>query len=431
MSRWRWIFRQVTKRLWLRASLIGSLGVAAAIIATVAERYIPWELPGTIGAAAVDSILAIIASSMLAVTTFSLNVMTAAFAAATNNVTPRATRLLMEDRVTQNVLSTFIGSFLFSIVGIIVLKTGAYGDRGRVVLFVVAIGVVALIVLSLLRWIDHLMQLGRVGETTDRVEHATEQAIKARIKEPCLGGVPLRQPVGASGTAVSAERVGYVQFVDMPALSRCAEELECDIHLGVMPGTFVYPDTPLAQLSSEQPMEAGKAKRVAKSLRDAFSIGDSRSFDQDPRFGLAVMCEIGSRALSAAINDSGTAIDVIGRMTRLMSLFAPDPERKAKDGVLYPRIHVPVLKSADLFEDAFMTLGRDGAGLIEVQLRLQKALIALSRMGDEDFRSAALFQSKLALARAEAAFTLDADRERLHEAMHQHADHAPGAAGQR
>ena len=41
----------------------------------------------------------------------------------------------MEDRTAQNVLSTFIGSFLFSIVGIVVLKAGAYGDRGRVVLF--------------------------------------------------------------------------------------------------------------------------------------------------------------------------------------------------------------------------------------------------------------------------------------------------------
>jgi len=417
MSRWRWILRQVTKRLWLRASLIGSLGVAAAIIAAVAERYIPWELPGTIGAAAVDSILAIIASSMLAVTTFSLNVMTAAFSAATNNVTPRATRLLMEDRVTQNVLSTFIGSFLFSIVGIIVLKTGAYGDRGRVVLFIVAIGVIALIVFSLLRWIDHLMQLGRVGETTDRVERATEEAIRLRMKEPYLGGVPLREAGGKAGMAVSAQRVGYVQFVDMPALSRCAEALECDIHLGVIPGTFVYSDTALARLCREAPVEPEQAKRMEAAVRDAFSIGDSRSFDQDPRFGLAVMCEIGSRALSAAINDSGTAIDVIGRLTRLMSMFAPGPDRKADDEFLYPRVHVPVLKSADLFEDAFMPLGRDGAGLIEVQLRLQKALFALSRMGDEDFRKAALFQSELALKRAEDAFTLDADLERLREAM--------------
>lgn len=47
---------------------------------------------------------------MLAVTTFSLGAVTSAFGAATNNVTPRATKLLMEDKVTHNVLSTFIGA---------------------------------------------------------------------------------------------------------------------------------------------------------------------------------------------------------------------------------------------------------------------------------------------------------------------------------
>jgi len=172
------------------------------------------------------------------------------------------------------------------------------------------------------------------------------------MKEPYLGGVPLREAGGKAGMAVSAQRVGYVQFVDMPALSRCAEALECDIDLGVIPGTFVYPDTVLSRLGHEVAMESGQQERVEAAMRSAFSIGDSRSFDQDPRFGLAVMCEIGSRALSAAINDSGTAIDVIGRLTRLMSMFAPGPDRKADDEFLYPRVHVPVLKSADLFEDA-------------------------------------------------------------------------------
>ena len=42
-------------------------------------------------------------------------------------MTPRATRLVVEDVTTQNVLATFIGSFLFSLVGIIALNMGAYG----------------------------------------------------------------------------------------------------------------------------------------------------------------------------------------------------------------------------------------------------------------------------------------------------------------
>lgn len=65
-----------------------------------------------VGAEAVDNILNILASSMLAVTTFSLSIMVTAYGSATTNVTPRATRLVVEDVTTQNVLATFIGSFL-------------------------------------------------------------------------------------------------------------------------------------------------------------------------------------------------------------------------------------------------------------------------------------------------------------------------------
>lgn len=92
---------------------------------------IPESVSVKVGAEAVDNILNILASSMLAVTTFSLSIMVTAYGSTTTNVTPRATRLVVEDVTTQNVLATFIGSFLFSLVGIIALNMGAYGERGE------------------------------------------------------------------------------------------------------------------------------------------------------------------------------------------------------------------------------------------------------------------------------------------------------------
>ena len=242
MPRWRWILTHVTRRLWFRATLIGMLGVAAAMLAAVAENYIPWELPWDIGADAVNSILAIIASSMLAVTTFSLSVMTSAYGSAANNVTPRATMLLREDPVTQNVLSTFLGSFLFGIVGIVVLKTGAYGARGRIVLFIVTIGVIALIVISLLRWIDYLTHFGQVGETTKRVEEATREAMEERLEARARRRAASRsgERGSDSAVAVAAEAIGYVEHIDMPALSRWCDEADADLYLAINPGTFVY-----------------------------------------------------------------------------------------------------------------------------------------------------------------------------------------------
>lgn len=156
IARWRWLATRIAKRLWFRATLFSLLGVVTALLAMVFKDAVPVSLPARIGADAVDKILGIIASSMLAVTTFSLSTMVSAYSAASSGVTPRATSLVMEDATTQNALATFIGSFLFSLVGIIALSTGAYGTQGRVVLFTVTIAVVVLIIYTLLRWIDHL-----------------------------------------------------------------------------------------------------------------------------------------------------------------------------------------------------------------------------------------------------------------------------------
>lgn len=407
MSKLQWLLLRLTRRLWLRSTLIGLLGIFAALLATVVDRFLPGELPWQIDAEAVDSLLNVIASSMLAVTTFSLSVTTAALGAATSNVTPRATQLLAEDRVTQNVLSTFLGSFLFGVVGLIVLRTGAYGDRGRVVLFVVTIGVVGLIVITLLRWIEHLTRLGRVGETTARVEAATRAAIEARVAAPCLGGRPLDvdDPL-AEALPIGAGTIGYLQHVDMPALSGLAEALEVEIRVLALPGAFVFPGTVLAAIPGARALRESDHA----GLRAAFTIGEARSFDQDPRFGLAVMSEIASRALSPAVNDSGTAIDVIGRNARLLAQWAAGAEAEAP---LHPRIAVARLAETDLFEDAFMLIARDGAAAIEIQLRLQKVLAALAQQGSPAFRAAAQAQAALARARAMQGLVLDADRARL------------------
>lgn len=413
MSRWRWLLLQLSRRLWIRASLIGGLGVLAAGLATLGDRLF-WTPPWDVSRDAVESVLDVIASSMLAVTTFSLSVMTAAYGAATSNVTPRATKLLMEDRVTQNVLSTFLGSFLFGIVGLVALQTGAYGAQGRAILFAVTIAVIGLIVVTLLRWIDHLTRLGRVGETTDRVEETARAALAARLREPCLGAVPLRddEPLPPGAVPIWAVEVGYVQHVDMPALSRLAEALDAEIRLAALPGAFVHPGRTLAWV--EGGLGSGEEEEARRDeLRRAFTLGAERSFDQDPRFGLIVLAEVAQRALSSAVNDPGTAIDVIGRGVRLLAPLARPPETQAEPA--HPRLRAPLLGVAELLDDLYRPIARDGAGAWEVQLRLQKAFLALAGLGDPDLAAAARTQSRLAMERAETAIAFDADKAPLRD----------------
>lgn len=270
----------------MRTTLIGLLGVLTALLAAVVETWIPWELPGFVDVAAIESLLTIIASSMLAVTTFSLGVMTSAYGSATSNVTPRATKLLMEDPITQTVLASFIGSFIFSVVGMIVLRFGAYGERGRVVLFIVTIAVIALIVVNLLRWIDYLTRFGRMGETMGRVEDATRTALQQRLAQPYLGGQcwPFPQHPPQAGIAIAAEQVGYVQHIDMPALAQAAKEAGGTIYMGATPGRHVFVDSPLAWLVCSAQTSPEALEAALSAIRASFSVGNERNFEQDPRF---------------------------------------------------------------------------------------------------------------------------------------------------
>src|SRR5690606_36952200 len=127
---------------------------------------------------------------MLTVTVFSLTTMVSAYSAASTNVTPRATRLLLEDSTSQNALSTFLGAFLFALVGIVALSTGLYGDSGRLVLFVATMFVLLVIVVTLLRWITHLSTLGQMGDTIERVENAAMSVFEEYLAQPLLGAAP-------------------------------------------------------------------------------------------------------------------------------------------------------------------------------------------------------------------------------------------------
>lgn len=64
-----------------------------------------------------------------------------------------------------------------------------------------------------------------------------------------------------------------------------------------------------------------------------------------------------------------------------------------------------------MFDDAFTAIACDGAGTIEVAIRLQKAFQALMAIGDERLRVAAVRHSKLAQARADQALKLPEERD--------------------
>ncbi len=392
------------RKVWVRVVSFAVLALVSVGLAQLVSPILPQGLGLQLGAEAVGQILGVLASSMLAVTTFSLSIAVSAFAAAAGSATPRATALLQQDRTTQNVLATFLGAFLFSLLGLIALNADLYDRAGQFVLFLVTIIVVALVIVALIRWIGHLMSFGRMGNTLDRVEAAAAASLKTRLSVPYLGGNPDDGAAREKGVVVRSRATGYVQHIDMRALQSAAEACGGRVYIRRLPGSFVSVGGMLVEVLGAEPEEAERT-----AMHGAFTLGRERLFDDDPRFGVIVLGEIASRALSPAVNDPGTAISVIGRLVRVLCEWREQGEAE----VVFPDLYVPAITREDIVIDAFRPLARDGAGVIEVQIRLQKALAALCLAAPDLFREAAVRMAGYALARAEQAGLSEHELEAL------------------
>jgi uncharacterized membrane protein len=342
---------------------------------------------------------------MLAIATFAVGSMVSSYASASGDATPRSFPLVISDDVSQNALSGFIGAFIFSVVALIALKSGFYEKVGHFALFCATIFVFGTVILLFIRWVDCIARLGRLGSTIDKVEAATTSAFKKRKCSPRQGGLADPQ-TDENDKAICAGYVGYVQRVDVTKLQEIAEEEDLHIDVMALPGAFLGPKRPLLRVSEGSP---NSSKLDEEKLIEAFEIGDRRTFDEDPRFGLIVLAEIAGRALSPAVNDPGTAIDIIGTFLRLFALWGTPVTEEDKKETRYDRVHMPEISISDMFEDAFPVIARDGARTVEVALRLQKALCALADLDDPAIKKAAKHHAHLALARAEHTLKLPED----------------------
>ena len=394
-------------RLWVRIAALGILSLIAIATARLTDRFIPDFLDGFISVDEVKNLLEIIANSMLAITIFSLSVMVTVFRAASSQWTPRVHRLMLDDRTTQNTLATFLGAYIFALTSIILIDTEVFEEDQIVVLFVFLVAIVILILMAIVNWITHLQTLGSLIEVTRRIETQAAAAFQHRMEKPCLGANALRSEddIPTKEYPYRAYKTGYIQHIYEGALSEIAEEADTDIYITAPIGKFVFEGDPILYFSKE-------IEDVDEKIRSNLSIGDLRTFEQDPRFGLIVLGEIGSKALSPGINDPGTAIDVLGRMGRIFEGYADEMD-KAMEDMPHPRLWVPPLQAADMIEDGFDPIARDGGSIVEVQLMLQKVLADLADHPDETLAKAAEEAAKRAFSRAEKHMKYGDDLERL------------------
>ncbi|MFH5805417.1 DUF2254 domain-containing protein [Alienimonas sp. DA493] len=321
----------------------------------------------------------------------------------TNQFGPRLIRAFMADRTAQITLGAFVGTSLYCL---LVLRLIRGLDGGAVVphVSVLASVVLAAVDLAILVYFVHhtaeMVQPSHVvREVAADLDDAIDRLFPERLGTPAAEVDPAerRAERGLSGPArtVAVPRDGYVQGVDEPALMQTAKDADVTIELLHRPGDFVADGLPLARV---RPPERGAAEEVDRRIREAFVIGRDRTPRQDLGCAISELTEIAVRALSPGVNDPFTAVQCIDGLSatfgRLAARDRPDPHRYDDDHNL--RIVARPITFGEALGEAYDPIRQYCRGSLTVNETL---LIGLGRIAatvdrpedaDELFRQAAM-----------------------------------------
>ena len=126
-------------------------------------------------------------------------------------------------------------------------------------------------------------------------------------------------------------------------------------------------------------------------LRGLFVIGEERTIEQDPAFALRILVDIAVRALSPAVNDPTTAVQVLGAIEDLLLLIGESDlhgrgQLRDRDGTL--RVLVETRGWEDLLALALTEIREYGATATQVTRRTRALLDRLEARVRPEHRAA-------------------------------------------
>jgi uncharacterized membrane protein len=378
-------FRDTYFKAWFVPMLYAG---GALLVSFTVPRLASDLLPGFVSTVSVNAAIGFysaIASGMMALTAivFSLTFVMVQFSATAYS--PRLVLWISRDPVISHAIGVFTATFLYALAAV------AWVDRsgsGRVPLSgVLVVGL--LLIISVVMFISlvqrvSMLQVNRMLIFTGNQGREVIENLYPPIDSPPSPGSTELPQTQYLQTLLHHGRPRVVQAANIPMLVEIASKFGCIIELIVTVGDAVLDSAPMLRVygaASPLPEE---------TLRPAIALGDERTFEQDPKYAIRLLVDIAIKALSPAINDPTTAVQVLDQIEDLLVRLG---RRRLEIGAFRDaQNNLRLLMYFPAWED-FLRLAFDeirlyGATSVQVMRRMNAVVTQLSSLLPEERRPA-------------------------------------------
>jgi uncharacterized membrane protein len=329
------------------------------------------------------TLLATIAAALLTFTGVVFSITLVALQVASTQYSPRVLRTFVRQPITKLALSTFIATFVYSMtllasVGSNHAETVAQGAVALAYLLVLAS------VLVFVVFVHSTVRSMRVSYVVEAVFHETLGSVRnTYLQASAYRDAPEPSFQPAPTLLRFDHKDAVLDGLDTHALVELARRSGCVLRVRVPVGTYLTRGFELVEVHGGRPP-------LDTEVLAALHSSPVRTLYQDPSYGVRQLADVGCRALSPAVNDPTTAVQVLDRLHALVRVAAerPDPSGAYVDAAGEVRLVVPIPGWDRLVDLSFSEIALFGSGSPQISRKLMAVYDDLDRLVPEDRRQA-------------------------------------------
>jgi uncharacterized membrane protein len=413
---WRRIFRgrlYVRDSLWVLPLAGALLGTLLGLVDVRVDETVHLPPQLQYSASTASTVLAAIVGATAALTGFVVTVTTLVVQMATGTFSARYMRLWYRDRILKVLLALLVGTLAFSFSLMRRVESDFVPNLGVTVAGVLLILSLLVFLVFLDRYLHRLRPVAVAALVHGYFRRNFEYEVK-RAEHPDVYVGVLDAGSEEPSLTVRSARPGAIQAVDSKALIGWAQTYDCLVVLRHGIGDFVPLGARLIDVYGGQTPE----QRAERRLADMVALGEERTIEQDPAFAIRILVDVANLALSPAVNDPTTAVQVLDYLGETLRLVGTtDLSVQTWQDVRPDRgVVVPARSWEDYLSLAADEIREYGAGGIQILRRLRALFEELHDEVRPEYRAAVIDELRRLDATVDRSWEHSVDYERARTA---------------
>jgi uncharacterized membrane protein len=370
------------------------------------------------------ALLSTVAGSMITVAGVVFSITIVALTLASGQFGPRLLENFMRDRGNQIVLGTFIATFIYCLLLLLIIRGGDNSFVPQLsITFALVLAVLSISVL--IYFIDHAAKSIQVSNVIDVaksnldniVEEMFPEKIGHRRKEFSswwIAPEDLPPDLNEESGPVRTGSSGYIRVMDINRLMGLSSSRDLILKIEYKPGDFVVEGRPLAYVWPKSNLD----EDLKNDIKGSFILGKRRTSEQDAKYAIDQIVEIAVRALSPGINDPFTAIMCIDNLTSALCIVAgrniPSAFRYDKQNQL--RVITKAITFTNLLDASFNQIRQYSQSSASITIRLMEAIAVIAEaVSREEDKEALLRHAGMIKRGSDSGLPEELDRKDVEE----------------